>query len=77
VRKTLPGAITLTTVNDAVVRLEIFKGDVPWHKHTDQQEFFFVLEGEIVLDIEGREPGGVVVVAANLFTNRQLRNVLV
>lgn len=47
---------TLTTANDAVVRLEIFKGDFPWHKHTDQKEFYFVLEGEIVLDIEGREP---------------------
>ena len=46
----------LTTVNDAVVRLEISQGDFPWHKHTDRQEFFFVLEGEIVLDIEGREP---------------------
>jgi quercetin dioxygenase-like cupin family protein len=38
------------------VRLEISQGDFPWHKHTDRQEFFFVLEGEIVLDIEGREP---------------------
>lgn len=46
---------TLTTVNDAVVRLGIFEGDFPWHKHTDQDEFFFVLEGEIVLDVEGRD----------------------
>jgi uncharacterized cupin superfamily protein len=38
------------------VRLEIFKGGFPWHEHTDQEEFFFVLEDEIVLDIEGREP---------------------
>ena len=47
---------TLTTVNDAVVRLGIFEGDFPWHKHTEQDEFFFVLEGEIELDVEGREP---------------------
>lgn len=47
---------TLTTVNDAVVRLGIFEGDFPWHKHVDQDELFFVLEGEIVLDVEGREP---------------------
>ncbi|HMF28898.1 MAG TPA: cupin domain-containing protein [Candidatus Cybelea sp.] len=46
---------TLTTVNDAVVRLGIFEGDFPWHKHTDQDEFFFVLEGEIVLDVEGHD----------------------
>jgi mannose-6-phosphate isomerase-like protein (cupin superfamily) len=47
---------TLTTVNDAVVRLGIFEGDFPWHKHTDQDEFFFVLQGEIWLDVEGRDP---------------------
>jgi mannose-6-phosphate isomerase-like protein (cupin superfamily) len=47
---------TLTTVNDAVVRLGIFEGDFPWHRHVDQDELFFVLEGEIVLDVEGREP---------------------
>ena len=43
---------TLTTVNDAVVRLGIFQGEFPWHKHTDQDEFFLVLDGEIVLDVE-------------------------
>jgi len=46
---------TLTTVNDAVVRLGIFEGDFPWHKHADQDEFFLVLEGEIVLDVEAGE----------------------
>jgi mannose-6-phosphate isomerase-like protein (cupin superfamily) len=46
---------TLTTVNDAVVRLGIFEGDFPWHKHVDQDEFFFVLDGEITLDVEGRD----------------------
>jgi mannose-6-phosphate isomerase-like protein (cupin superfamily) len=47
---------TLTTVNDAVVRLGIFHGDFPWHKHEQQDEFFLVLDGEIYLDVEGREP---------------------
>ncbi|HEY7980387.1 MAG TPA: cupin domain-containing protein [Candidatus Eremiobacteraceae bacterium] len=47
---------TLTTVNDAVVRLGIFHGDYPFHKHTDQDEFFLVLEGEIFMDVEGQEP---------------------
>ncbi|MFY9885504.1 MAG: cupin domain-containing protein [Candidatus Cybelea sp.] len=41
---------TLTTVNDAVVRLGIFKGEFPWHKHDDQDEFFLVLDGEIYMD---------------------------
>jgi mannose-6-phosphate isomerase-like protein (cupin superfamily) len=47
---------TLTTVNDAVVRLGIFEGEFHWHKHDDQDEFFLVLEGEIYLDVEGAEP---------------------
>ena len=46
---------TLTTVNQAVVRLGIFQGDFPWHKHVDQDEFFLVLNGEIALDVEGGE----------------------
>jgi len=47
---------TLTTVNDAVVRLGIFQGEFPWHKHDDQDEFFLVLDGELYLDAEGSEP---------------------
>jgi mannose-6-phosphate isomerase-like protein (cupin superfamily) len=46
---------TLTTVNDAVVRLGIFEGEFPWHKHVEQDEFFLVLEGEMFLDVEGRD----------------------
>jgi mannose-6-phosphate isomerase-like protein (cupin superfamily) len=46
---------TLTTVNQAVVRLGIFEGGFPWHKHVDQDEFFLVLDGEISLDVEGRD----------------------
>jgi mannose-6-phosphate isomerase-like protein (cupin superfamily) len=46
---------TLTTVNDAVVRLGIFEGEFPWHKHTDQDEFFLVLDGEIYLDVENAD----------------------
>ena len=47
---------TLTTVNESVVRLGLFHGDFPWHQHTDQDEFFLVLDGEIFLDVEGAEP---------------------
>jgi mannose-6-phosphate isomerase-like protein (cupin superfamily) len=44
---------TLTSVNDAVVRLGIIDGDFHWHKHDDQDEFFLVLEGELMIDFEG------------------------
>jgi mannose-6-phosphate isomerase-like protein (cupin superfamily) len=46
---------TLTTVNDTVVRLGVLEGDFHWHKHDDQDEFFVVLEGQLVIDIEDRE----------------------
>ncbi len=43
---------TLTTVNDSVIRIGIFKGEFPWHKHDEQDEFFLVLDGEMYLDTE-------------------------
>ena len=46
---------TLTTVNDAVVRLGVIDGDFHWHKHDDQDEFFVVLEGRLLIDLEDRE----------------------
>jgi len=46
---------TLTTVNDAVVRLGIFQGDFHWHKHDEQDEMFLVLEGQLLLDVEGKD----------------------
>ncbi len=45
---------TLTTVNDAVVRLGVIDGDFHWHKHDDEDEFFLVLEGELHIDVEDR-----------------------
>jgi mannose-6-phosphate isomerase-like protein (cupin superfamily) len=44
---------TLTTVNDAVVRLGVIEGDFHWHKHDDQDEFFLVLDGRLEIDVEG------------------------
>ena len=44
---------TLTSVNDAVVRLGVIDGDFHWHKHDDQDEFFLVLDGELHVDLEG------------------------
>ncbi len=46
---------TLTKVNDSVVRLGILEGEYHWHKHDDEDECFVVLEGELLLDVEGRE----------------------
>jgi mannose-6-phosphate isomerase-like protein (cupin superfamily) len=46
---------TLTTVNDAVVRLGIVEGDFHWHHHDDTDEFFLVLEGRLLIDLEDRD----------------------
>jgi mannose-6-phosphate isomerase-like protein (cupin superfamily) len=46
---------TLASVNDAVVRLGVIEGDFHWHKHDDQDELFLVLEGRLVIDVEGRD----------------------
>jgi mannose-6-phosphate isomerase-like protein (cupin superfamily) len=45
---------TLTQVNDSVVRVGVFEeGDFHWHKHDNDDEFFFVLQGHLAIDIEG------------------------
>ena len=46
---------TLISVNDAVVRLGVIDGDFHWHKHDDQDEFFLVLDGELLIDVDGSE----------------------
>jgi len=46
---------SLTTVNDCVVRLGIIEGDFHFHRHDDEDEFFYVVEGELLIDIEGQD----------------------
>lgn len=45
---------TLCKVNDSVVRLGIVEGEYHWHKHDDLDEFFYVVEGTFLIDLEGR-----------------------
>jgi mannose-6-phosphate isomerase-like protein (cupin superfamily) len=45
---------TLTQVNDSVVRTGIVQGEYHWHKHDNDDEFFFVLEGQLLIDLEDR-----------------------
>jgi mannose-6-phosphate isomerase-like protein (cupin superfamily) len=45
---------TLCKVNDSVVRLGVVKGEYHWHKHDDEDEFFYVVEGKLLIDLEGR-----------------------
>ena len=45
---------TLSLVNDSVVRLGIMQGEYHWHKHDEDDEFFFVLGGQFLIDLEDR-----------------------
>jgi mannose-6-phosphate isomerase-like protein (cupin superfamily) len=45
---------TLTQVNESVVRIGIVEGEFHWHKHDNDDEFFFVLEGQLLIDLEDR-----------------------
>jgi mannose-6-phosphate isomerase-like protein (cupin superfamily) len=45
---------TLCKVNDSVVRVGVMQGEYHWHKHDDLDEFFYVVEGTFLIDLEGR-----------------------
>ncbi len=47
---------TLCQVNDSVVRLGVLRGEIQWHKHDNDDEFFYVVEGELLVDL----PNGTV-----------------
>jgi len=43
---------TLCQVTGSVVRLGVTQWEYHWHKHDDEDEFFFCLEGEFLVDLE-------------------------
>jgi mannose-6-phosphate isomerase-like protein (cupin superfamily) len=45
---------TLCQVNGSVVRLGVMQGEYHWHKHDHDDEFFFVLEGHFLIDLDDR-----------------------
>ena len=45
---------TLTRVNGSAVRIGIVEGEYHWHKHDEDDEFFFVLSGKLYIDLEDR-----------------------
>jgi len=45
---------TLCKVNDSIVRVGIVEGEYHWHKHEDDDEFFYVVEGQLLSDLEDR-----------------------
>ena len=45
---------TLCRVNESGVRVGVFEGEFHWHKHDREDEFFYVIEGRLLVDLEGR-----------------------
>ncbi len=45
---------TLTKVNESVARIGIVEGEYHWHKHENEDEFFFVLSGTLFIDLEDK-----------------------
>ena len=45
---------TLTKINDSVARIGIVEGEYHWHKHENDDEFFFVLSGKLFVDLEDK-----------------------
>jgi mannose-6-phosphate isomerase-like protein (cupin superfamily) len=45
---------TLCKVNQSVVRMGVIQGEYHWHKHDDDDEFFYTVDGELLIDLEDR-----------------------
>ena len=45
---------TLCKVNESVVRMAVIEGEYHWHKHDEDDEFFYVVEGKLLIDLEDR-----------------------
>lgn len=61
---------TLCQVNQSVVRLGVVQGEYHWHKHDVEDEFFYVVSGRFLIDLEDRlvdlSPGQAFVVRKGL-----------
>jgi len=45
---------TLCLVNDSAIRVGVIQGEYHWHKHEADDEFFYVVEGKLLVDLEDR-----------------------
>jgi len=45
---------TLCKVNESVVRMGVIQGDYHWHKHDNDDEFFYVVDGELLIDLQDK-----------------------
>ena len=73
---------TLCKVNDSVVRVGIIEGEYHWHKHDNDDEFFYTVEGQLLIDLENKtielNPGqGFVIPRGIVHRTRALRRTII
>ena len=65
---------TLCQVNNCVVRLGVIEGEFHWHKHDNEDEFFYVIDGHLYIDIDKEtielKPQQGFLVPRGVFTNQ-------
>ena len=44
--------IDITRINDQIVRMVLVEGEFHWHKHSNEDELFYVLKGEIIIQLK-------------------------
>ena len=59
----------VSEVNDHALRIAVINGEFHWHRHEDCDELFYVLEGELFIDLENNKtvslkPGEIFTVPA-------------
>ena len=45
----------VSTANESCLRMAVFSGEYPWHRHPTADELFLVLEGELIIDFQDRD----------------------
>ena len=47
--------VEVARVNDQVVRMSYMDGEFHWHKHSNQDELFYILKGKIVIQLKDQQ----------------------
>jgi mannose-6-phosphate isomerase-like protein (cupin superfamily) len=46
--------MSLCTVNNSIIRLAVIEGEFHWHKHDKEDEFFYVIDGLLLIDLKDK-----------------------
>ena len=44
--------VEVARVNDQVVRIALCRGEFHWHNHENEDELFYVIEGELIIQMK-------------------------